>query len=130
MKILYTSDIHASDTHLYSMLSIAENEQVDDIIIGGDIIPHALPKRGSMGMLKAQATYLENVFIPEIKDFKKRTDATIYLDLGNDDFIYNRKILEKYNDELINLLHFEKHRLTDDVDIIGYIIVPPTPFQL
>ena len=43
MKILYTSDIHASDTHLSSMLLVAEREDVDGIIIGGDIVPHNLP---------------------------------------------------------------------------------------
>ncbi len=54
---------------------------------------------------------------------------TIYLDLGNDDFIFNRKILEEEK-ELVRLLHFSRHRLTDDVDIIGYMIVPPTPFGI
>jgi Icc-related predicted phosphoesterase len=130
VKALFASDIHASDSHLSSMFSIAEREKVECIIIGGDIIPHYLDDAARFGMLKAQARYLENVFIPAIKDFRKKTDTTIYLDFGNDDFIYNRKILEEYNNGLFYLLHFAKYRLTDDADIIGYMNVPPTPFKI
>ncbi len=128
MKILYTSDIHASDTHLFSMLSVAEREEVDCIIIGGDIVPHALPDSVTAGPLRAQAIYLEDVFIPAIQNLKKKMEVTIYLDLGNDDFICNRTILEDYDGNLLDLLHFRKNKLTDDIDIIGYMNVPPTPF--
>ncbi|MBN2060077.1 MAG: metallophosphoesterase [Deltaproteobacteria bacterium] len=130
MKLLFTSDIHASNTHLFSMLSTAEKEMVDVLIMGGDLIPHYLPETKKFGMLRAQAMYLEDIFIPAVMNFKGRSDTIIYLDLGNDDFGYNRKILEKYNGKLFNLLHFERHSLTDEVDIIGYMIVPPTPFKI
>lgn len=128
MKILYTSDIHASATHLSSMLSVADKEEVDCIIIGGDIVPHNLPNSLSEGHIKAHAIYLEEVFIPAVRRFRQKTGAAIYLDIGNDDFICNRKILERYDGELMHLLHFRKARLTDHVDIIGYMNVPPTPF--
>ena len=130
MKVLFTSDIHASDSHLYSMISTAEKEAVDCVIIGGDIIPHYLYDMARFGKIKSHGRYLENIFIPAVKDFKNRSDIPIYLDLGNDDFIYNRKILEQYNGELFDLIHFTKHRMTEDVDIIGYMIVPPTPFKI
>ena len=126
MKILYTSDIHGNNTHLFSILSIAEEEKVDCIIIGGDIVPHTLPDMARVGILKTQARYLKDVFIPTRKNFKQIGDVVIYLDLGNDDLIYNRKILEEHHGGLLNLLHFKKHRLTSDVDIMGYMIVPPT----
>ncbi|MBW1829605.1 MAG: metallophosphoesterase [Deltaproteobacteria bacterium] len=128
MKILYTSDIHASATHLSSMLSVAEKEEVSCIIIGGDIVPHNLSNSAGAGPVKAQAIYLENVFIPAIREFRQERDVAIYLDLGNDDFSCNRTILEKCDPELLNLIHLKKTKLTDDVDIIGYMIVPPTPF--
>jgi Icc-related predicted phosphoesterase len=130
MKILFTSDIHASTTHLFSMLSIAEKKKVDAIIIGGDIIPHSLPDPLRIGVLQTHADYIEDVFIPEIEDFKKRSDADVYMDLGNDDFICNRKIFESYDGSVINLIHLKKNKLTDHVDIIGYMTVPPTPFKL
>jgi Icc-related predicted phosphoesterase len=128
MKIIYASDIHASSHHLFTMLSTAEREAVDAIIIGGDIVPHYLPDADTIGVLKAQAIYLENVFIPAIEGFKRRWKAAIYIDFANDDFIGNRKILEKHNGELIHLLHMSKHNLNNKIDIIGYMNVPPTPF--
>jgi Icc-related predicted phosphoesterase len=110
------------------MLTIAEKEKVSGIIIGGDIIPHYLPDTQKVGVLKAQEIYLRDIFIPAIKGFRKRWDAPIYLDLANDDFIGNRHILENHDGKLLNLLHMRKHKLTDNVDIIGYMNVPPTPF--
>ena len=59
---------------------------------------------------------------------KKHRQVAVYLDLGNDDFICVRKVLKDYAPELFNLLHMQKHQLTDRVDIIGYMMVPPTPF--
>lgn len=130
MRVLYTSDIHASHTHFFSMLSVAEKEEVDCVIIGGDVVPHYLPERARYGQIEAQALYLENTFIPELTDFRDRTDAKIYLDLGNDDLISGRKVLEKCDGELFHLIHFTKQPLTDKVDIVGYMIVPPTPFTI
>lgn len=129
MRILFTSDIHASSGHLFSMLSVADRQDVDSIIVGGDIIPHYLPNTSEVGILQAQAVYLEEVFIPEIEAFQQGRAVKIYLDLSNDDFICNRRLLEDRDGELFDLLHMRKHKLTDTVDIIGYMNVPPTPFD-
>lgn len=110
------------------MLSVAEKEGVDCIIIGGDIVPHNLPNSMSEGPVKAQAIYLKDVFIPAVREFRRNNKASVYLDLGNDDFFCNRTILEEYDGKLLNLLHLKKGRLTKDLDIIGYMNVPPTPF--
>lgn len=129
MKFLYTTDIHASHKHLFSMLSVARNEDIDSIIVGGDLIPHHLPEEQALGVLDAQAVYLNDIFIPAIKNFREQKDIPIFLDMANDDFIGNRHILEKYHNELFYLLHMEKHTLTDGIDLIGYMNVPPTPFN-
>jgi len=128
--LLYTSDIHASPSHLFSMLSVAENEKVNCIIVGGDIVPHEISGSSAEDPIQAQALYLREVFIPAIRDFKRKRDIVIYLDLGNDDFAYSRPILEKENGGLIRLLHYSKYELNDWVDIIGYMNVPPTPFSI
>lgn len=127
MKIIFTSDIHASNRHLFSLLSIAREEKTDAMLIGGDIIPHYLPYNAS-DILQAQAIYLREVFIPAMKDFRKKRQIPVYLDFGNDDFISNRNILEEYDGELFYLLHEQKYALTDTVDIIAYMNVPITPF--
>jgi len=130
LKIIFATDIHASHTHFSTLLRTAEKEQVEGMIIGGDIIPHYLPNVSRLGRLKSAMRYLEEDFIPALRDFRKRTGVKIFLDLGNDDFIYCRKVLEPYDGDLYHLIHSKKHRLTDDVDILGYMIVPPTPFRI
>jgi Icc-related predicted phosphoesterase len=129
MKMLFTSDIHASSSHLFSMLSVADRQDVDSLIVGGDIIPHDLPNTRRLGILQAQLIYLRDVFVPGIEDFKQNREIKIYLDLANDDFICNRRLLEGRDGELFDLLHMRKHKLTDTVDIMGYMNVPPTPFD-
>lgn len=129
MKILYTTDIHASPEHLSSMLLAAKNEAVDSLIVGGDLIPHHLPNERQSDIIQAQASYLKHIFVPSILNFKEKKDICIYLDMANDDFICNRYILEAYSSDVFYLLHMERHPLTDAVDIVGYMNVPPTPFS-
>ena len=128
MNILYTSDIHANPRHLFSLLSTAGHKDVDAIIIGGDLIPHNISSPQRVSILQSQALYLKNLFLGAIREFKDKKDIPIYLDLSNDDFICNRSILKDQVGDLFHLLHMEKHPLTDSIDIIGYMNVPPTPF--
>lgn len=127
MKILFTSDIHAHEDHLSSMLMTAEKEAVNCVIIGGDLIPNSSARNG---LLEKQADYLKNRLIPSIKEFKAKNDISFFMDMGNDDLIFNRSILEEYDSKLFHLIHQQKIRISDDVDLIGYMNVPPTPFGI
>jgi Icc-related predicted phosphoesterase len=53
----------------------------------------------------------------------------VFLDLGNDDFMASRRLLEPYQGKLLHLLHMQVHALTSHVDVAGYMMVPPTPFK-
>ncbi len=128
MKILFTSDIHAHSRHLFSMLEAAETEQAEALIVGGDIIPHYLPGAEAVGVLKAQGRYLETVLIPALETFKKKRPIPVYIDIANDDYAWNRQALERHDGGLLRLIHMKKRPLTDKTDLIGYMIVPPTPF--
>lgn len=58
-------------------------------------------------------------------------DTTFYLDIGNGDFLAARLPLEAAEKEgLLRLLHMRKWPLTGEVDILGYMAVPPTPFSI
>lgn len=134
MKILYTSDIHADTGHLEAMLSAALETVAEAIIIGGDIIPHHLPRWKALGPLEAQKAYLREVMIPAFSAFLERRSIPIYLDLGNDDWISGRSLLTPHDGTLFHLLHMRRHRLAaggdmDGIDVIGYMCVPPTPFN-
>lgn len=129
MRILYTSDIHTNPGHLQSLLSAAEDEAVEAVIIGGDLIPHHLPGQERCGLIDRQRLYLKDTLMPAVERFNERTHVSIYLDLGNDDLYASRRVLEEYDGGLLNLLHMQRRRFTDAVDIIGYMNVPPTPFR-
>jgi len=129
MRILFVADIHAHPTHLERLIQEALSRKIDVLIIGGDIVPHYLPQAHALGLLDAQAVYLENILIPALKQLKTRRDIRIYLDMSNDDFAGNRHILESCQGKVIELLHLQKHMLTPELDLIGYMMVPPTPFQ-
>jgi len=128
MKILFTSDIHVDSRHLGATCDIALKQAVDCLIIGGDLIPHFLPRPTPERLLETQIDYLETDLVPRLKVFRQKTKCAIYLDLGNDDLRGARKILEAHDGELLYLLHGRKHCLTPRVDIVGYMNVPPTPF--
>ena len=56
------------------MLSKAEKEEVNGIIVGGDIVPHEMSGSWAEGPIQAQALYLREVFIPAIRNFKRKRD--------------------------------------------------------
>lgn len=128
MKVLYTSDIHAHPSHLESTFRQALAHAVDALIIGGDLIPHYLSDSVSDGVLKAQIQYLKNTLIPAAAGFRKQRDVPVYLDLGNDDYMDSRRALLPHDGELFHLIHMKRLPLTDGLDIVGYMMVPPTPF--
>jgi Icc-related predicted phosphoesterase len=129
MKILYTSDIHADAGHLDALLQTALKTRAEAVIIGGDIIPHHLPRWDALGPLEAQKAYLRQVMIPALSAFHEQRSIPVYLDLGNDDWISGRSLLTPHDGTLFHLLHLNRHRLVDGIDVIGYMCVPPTPFN-
>lgn len=111
------------------LIQVSLDRNADALIIGGDIVPHYLPGAHAMDMLEAQAVYLESELIPGLNQLKATRDIEIFLDFGNDDFMASRRLLEPYQGKLLHLLHMQVHALTPHVDVVGYMMVPPTPFK-
>lgn len=131
MRILFASDLHVSVSHLPSLLGVASIKGADCIIIGGDLVPRERRGGSLREKIDGQRAYLQQELIPGIEGFRKNhSHVEIFLDMGNDDFAANRDLLEDRSGELFHLLHMAKHPLTESVDVIGYMCVPPTPFHL
>jgi len=133
MTILIASDIHVSEYHLRTAMACAEEHKVEAVILNGDIIPKTLfNKVTATQALNIQKDYLVNSFVPEIKVWKERhPDVTVYADFGNDDFWINRNVLiEAESSGILKLLHNRVQSLTSEIDIVGYMFVPPTPFLI
>jgi Icc-related predicted phosphoesterase len=129
VRILYTSDIHAAPNLLTDLTRQTLQNRAEALIIGGDIVPHDLPKARTMGILDAQADYIDNALIPSLEQLTAHRRIRIFLDFGNDDLAANHHRLAQHQPELLTLLHMRKAPLTERVDIVGYMMVPPTPFQ-
>lgn len=129
MRILFTSDIHAAPNLLADLARQTVQDRPEVLIIGGDIIPHDLPQTRTLGIVDAQADYIDNTLIPTLEQLKARHRIQIFLDFGNDDLAANYHRLAQCQPELLSLLHMRKSALTERVDIVGYMMVPPTPFQ-
>lgn len=131
MKLLYAADIHVSRKHLAALLAVAESEGVGAVVIGGDVVPKEL--FGKLGkVVRNQRKYIEGEFLPALEKFREANPSVkLFLDLGNDDFAINRDLLEEAEKEgLLYLLHMAVHPLTDGLDIVGYMGVPLTPFDI
>jgi Icc-related predicted phosphoesterase len=129
MRILFASDIHAAPNLLADVTRQAVQDRAEALIIGGDIVPHDLPQARSIGILNAQADYIDHYLIPTLEQLKTRRRIRIFLDFGNDDLAANHHRLAQHQQQLLSLLHMRKTPLTQRVDIVGYMMVPPTPFQ-
>lgn len=128
-KILYTADIHGNEEFYKRLLKKAEDENVDVIVIGGDLCPRNgdTPKE----KINNQKTFLEKFLIPLFKEFKQGNKSKeIYAIMGNDDFKANLEILE--NAEKSKILHsiHKKSIKSNKLNIAGYSFVNPTPFRL
>lgn len=129
LRILHTADLHGNLRHYQKLLSLAETEEVNCIVIGGDL----LPKGHSLNVLiEVQKKFIVEHLRPLFKKFREvNREKSIYLMMGNDDFAVNMDQLEKMEAEgLIKLLHLRTHPLTDSLSIAGYGCVPPTPFLI
>lgn len=127
MRILFCADIHVNPDHLGSFLAAVEEHAPDAAVVGGDIVPHGRRLPGA-AVIELYRGYLSDVLVPRVKDFRRRNMAPLFLDLGNDDMLAGREVLERWDGELFHLLHERKHALSPDLDILGYMCVPFTPF--
>lgn len=127
MKILYTSDLHGNNDYYKEIVQQARIEKIDTVIIGGDL----LPNRGhSKDSLEVQKDFVKNNLFHFFIQLKEETGASVYLILGNDDWAATLPLFRELEESnLFYLLHDQTFNLTEDLFIIGYPYVPPTPFS-
>ncbi|MBA3043656.1 metallophosphoesterase, partial [archaeon] len=82
--IIYAVDIHGSKKLYKTLLNKAVQENMNSIVIGGDI----LPKSSTNNLINIQKNFIKTKLIPVFKNFKKENPSiTAYLMMGNDDFL-------------------------------------------
>ena len=126
--IIYAADIHGSEKLYKALFNISLQENVNSIIIGGDI----LPKSSTNNLTNLQKKFINTKLIPMFKKFKKENPSVnVYLMMGNDDFKINMPFLEAGEQKgCFKLLDMEVHKLNNQFNICGYSHVPPLPFLM
>ncbi|MBS3113633.1 metallophosphoesterase [Candidatus Woesearchaeota archaeon] len=129
-KLIYTADLHGNEEFYKRLLKKAENENVNAIVIGGDLCPR--DGNTIREKISNQKLFLENFMISLFKEFRKRNkNIDIYVIMGNDDFRINLKILENAEkNKILKSIHDKSIKLNKNFNIAGYSFVNPTPFRL
>lgn len=124
--ILYSSDIHGNHRLYKELLSIAQQQKVEALILGGDLLPKNFDKST---YISAQEEFLKNWFHGYLQKFKN-SGIKVFGIMGNDDAASLSPIFESFEKE--GLFTFLNGRLATwkGLELIGFPCVPATPFVL
>ncbi len=124
-KFLFTADQHGNMDQYRRVFEHALEEEVDIVVIGGDITP----KDSKFRTPKIQREFIEKELFPIIKSFKEKSDADVLIIMGNDDFKYNHQfMLEKQNAVGFQMIDDKPYVSKNGYHYVGYSYVPYTPF--
>jgi len=120
-EVIFCSDLHGNEKKYMELANL----KADHLIIGGDLFPRP---RYFRDLYKTQKEFMNNFFRQFIeKESKKRE---ISLMLGNDDVASLEPfILEWEKEGLIRYIHGKKFMI-ENIEIIGFKYIPPTPFSM
>lgn len=130
LKLIYTADLHGNEEFYRRLLNKAQKENVNAIVIGGDLCPRIGETINQK--INNQKLFFDDFLLPLFQEFKKNNNTKeIHLIMGNDDFRINMPILgvaEKNN--ILKSVHKKSIKLNKQFNIAGYSFVNPTPFRL
>ena len=125
VKFIFTADLHGNIVQYNKLFNFAKQENIDLVILGGDLTPKDEKRRSVVG----QRNFILKELFPLIQNIQKQNPLQIALIMGNDDYKANQYLFEE-NQEKIGF------RLIDEVPFeygeyifAGYTYVPYTPFQ-
>ncbi len=128
MKFLYTSDLHG-ETILYEELYLLALTSLAEFIgLGGDLLPSFPPTKQYQDMIPYQKTFIDQFLLPFFTRILNQTPVKkIFLIPGNWDLGYFYLL----KNPIENVIHLDQsiYRLDKGYEVIGYSIVPPTPFR-
>jgi uncharacterized protein len=129
VRILYSADTHVHPGHLERLLKAAGELRPEVVIIGGDLIPDW---KGSIeASIEPHRRWVDGVLLPRLKKFRETfPQVLVLLDLGNDDIAAARPLMEARDGIDFHLLHQRAVEIAENVVVIGYMTVNPTPFAI
>jgi len=132
MRFIYATDLHGNITLYNKLLGKAIEENIEHILIGGDLLPKKIRFLDEAIIVQNKySNFLADLF----QNYKKTNpDKNIYLIFGNDDLKATYPILKKaHEDGTIHLLNEGVCKIKsnpEEINLAGYSYVSPTPFRL
>jgi len=127
MRFIFVTDIHGNEKAYRDLFTTAEERKVAAVVFGGDILP--MPT-AIENFASGQRAFINSFLKPAIKDFRRRSNAEIFLMPGNDDASGCADQLEALAREgLAKYIHMRVHEF-GDLFIYGYRFVPLTHFGI
>lgn len=129
MKLLYCSDLHGNEKHYARLVSLAEHERPDVVVLGGDMFPDdsALePARMGHG----QPQFVRRQFKNSITALRKACGCeSVLIIFGNHDWASSAATTEELAKEgLVTILDHKDPVEIQGLPFLGYSCTPPTPW--
>ncbi len=125
VKFIFTADLHGNIVQYNKLFNFAKQENIDLVILGGDLTPKDEKRRSVVG----QRNFILKELFPLIQNIQKQNPLQIALIMGNDDYKANHYLFEENQEKigfhLIDEIPFEY----GEYIFAGYTYVPYTPFQ-
>jgi len=119
MRIIFTSDLHSNKLLYSELLDLINKSKADVLIIGGDLFDYS-------SNVEPQMKFAEEF----LYEFFKKIHIPIYIVNGNCDRVKAINYLHELEREgIINILALSGISI-NNIKLIGYEYVPPTPFKI
>ncbi len=128
---IFVTDLHGRIDRYERLFAIVERERPTAVLMGGDLLPHARLRGGSLD--PAHVDFVNGFLGEAVKRLRRSMGPEaprILLILGNDDArIEERSVIEGASRWGWEYLH-GRTTVVDGHAVYGYSFVPPTPFRL
>jgi len=118
MRFVYAADLHGNIPLYEQLISLAEMENAEVLILGGDLFKYTPDT-------KVQLQFADEY----LRGFFSRLGIPSYILPGNTDRPGAVKLLSEING-LVNNLSLESSMVSDSIRIIGYPYITPSPFKI
>nr|MEE4268616.1 hypothetical protein [Candidatus Krumholzibacteria bacterium] len=128
---VFASDLHGKTERYRSLLRIMAEEIPQAVLLGGDLLPHAMDSSWSAN--PDHHDFLADFLTPALQKVQATLGPDypqIFLILGNDDPAFHEETLRE--GEQRGLWQYVHGRQVEHLGftILGYNCIPPSPFQL
>ncbi|MCI5122932.1 MAG: hypothetical protein D3925_00260 [Candidatus Electrothrix sp. AR5] len=128
MLILFSSDLHGNKFLYENLISSCKEYNPDLVLLGGDLLPKL---EHSNKIFSIQKNFAQKDLPEFMSRIKLASDSNVGIMLGNDDFSILKNVLLPFqHDEILTLIDNKLWDTGLGWDVMGFNLVPETPFCL